>query len=165
MTVTLEPFQSARDLPLLARWLNKRHVCKWWGDPERNFADAKEWPPESHALIAVSGKPVGYLRWQRVSLPELAALGIMDIPERSVDIDILIGEQGFVGKGIGPQALRLLLEHLRADPTISLAGMSTEVGNYAAIRAYEKAGFQRRHRYFDPEHGESWIMAIELMAG
>ena len=165
MTVTLEPFQSARDLHLLARWLHKPHVCKWWGDPERNLADAKERSPESHALIAVSGKPVGYLRWQRVSLPELAALGITDIPEGSVDIDILIGEQRFVGKGIGPQALRLLLERLRTDPTISLAGMSTEVGNYAAIRAYEKAGFQRRHRYFDPGHGESWIMAIELMAG
>jgi RimJ/RimL family protein N-acetyltransferase len=165
MRVTLEPFQSTRDLHLLARWLNEPHVCKWWGDPEGNFADAKERSPESHALIDVNGKPVGYLRWQRVSLPALAALGITDIPESSIDIDILIGEQGFVGKGIGPRALRLLLDHLRADPTISLAGMSTEVGNYAAIRAYEKAGFQRRHRYFDPEYGESWIMVIEFTAG
>ena len=162
MTVTLRSFRNDTGLDLLARWLQAPHVLKWWNDPEGNLADAKERAPDTHALIVAEGRPVGYLRWQRASLPDLTTLGITDIPEGSIDIDILIGEPEFVGKGIGSQALKLLLDRFRVDPAIPLAGMSTAVKNHAAVRAYEKAGFQRRQHYVDPELGDAWIMAIDL---
>jgi hypothetical protein len=57
------------------------------------------------ALIAFDGTPVGYVRWQLAPRSELEAAGIAEVPDGAIDIDIAIGEEAFVGRGIGPAAL------------------------------------------------------------
>lgn len=75
-----------------------------------------------------------------------------------MDIDILIGEPAWRGRGVAPRALRLLLARLLQDPEVTLAGMSTASANHAAICAYEKAGFRRHKSYRHPEFGDCCLM-------
>ena len=66
--------------------------------------------------------------------------------------DILIGEPEYLGCGVGPKALALLLVKLRGDG-VGFAGLGVSMSNRAAIRAYEKAGFRVFRDFQDPESG------------
>jgi aminoglycoside 6'-N-acetyltransferase len=103
--VSLTPFSST-EVTLLRHWLAVPHVASWFRDPEDHVAWAANPPPNGErALITVGGRAVGYIRWQTVSREVLDSVGLHEIPAGSVDIDILIGEPEFVGRGIGPRAI------------------------------------------------------------
>lgn len=156
-------FETDLHRDLLFRWLQSPHVRRGWGDPAPQLTAALDRPEGSgHSLISVDGNLVGYLRWQRVSRVALDVVGLHEIPDDAVDIDILIGEPDQVGMGIGSRALELLIALLKADASVRWAGMSTSVDNIAAIRAYEKAGFARLEQYEDPEAGTCWVMLQKL---
>jgi aminoglycoside 6'-N-acetyltransferase len=160
--VSLIPFDRSR-APLLAGWLARPHVAQWFPDPGARLEWALD-PPTggANALIACDGRPVGYLSWRKVFRETLDAVGLHDIPAGSVDIDILIGEADCVGRGLGPKALALLVERLRADPTVPLAGLTPSVANLVAQRAYEKAGFRKLREYEAPGLGRGVLMAMRL---
>jgi len=117
---------------------------------------------DSHAVIVADGDPVGYLCWQTPPQEELEEAGLTDLPEDLVDIDVMIGELEAVGQGVGPRAIGLLLDRLRADPSVSFAGVGTSVSNKRAIRAAEKAGFGLFREFQDPESGPCLYMVAEL---
>ncbi|UCG87570.1 MAG: GNAT family N-acetyltransferase [Gemmatimonadota bacterium] len=129
-------------MPQLGVWLRRQHVARWWGDPDHALAAIREHSPTTQALIAVDDRPVGYLCWQKPEPEELAAAGLNGLPADLIDVDILIGEPDLIGLGVGPRALSLLLERLRAEG-VSSVGMATAADNRIALRAYEKVGFQR----------------------
>jgi aminoglycoside 6'-N-acetyltransferase len=164
LDVRLDPFDSALHGELLLAWLRRPHVIKWWGDP----AKAEEGlhlltrPIDTHALIVVDGVAVGYLCWGKPPRDDLEAAGLSDLPEELIDVDILIGDPELIGRGIGPRALRLLLDRLRGDPSISLVGIGPSVLNARAIRAYEKVGFRRVGEFEDPDCGPSQYMTLKI---
>ncbi len=161
--VRLETFNPELDSLRLRDWLRRPHVARWWGDPQRHLESLLRCSHETHAIIVVDGAPVGYLRWQRrPPQDELEAAKLTDLPEDLVDIDILIGESEVVGQGVGPRALGLLLDRLRADPLASFAGLATSVSNEHAIRAFEKAGFRLFREFQDPESGPCRYMVVEI---
>jgi len=139
-SVELLPFDATRHLPLVRRWLERPHVARWWGDPDEALTAIRRHSSTAHALIGVNARPVGYLCWQTPLPEELGAAGLSDLPADLIDVDILIGEADCLGLGIGPQALSLLLERLRAAG-LSSVGMATAAANPRARRAFEKAGF------------------------
>ncbi len=79
----------------------------------------------------------------------LDGLGLHEIPAGSVDVDILIGPDACVGKGVGPSALGALAEEIRGDATVPLLGLTTSVENTRAHRAFAKAGSHIAGQY-DP---------------
>ncbi len=163
LEVSLHPFDPARHSELLRTWLKRQHVRRWWGDPEQTFKASQEPSHAVHqAIIFTASTPVGYVRWQRMSRAELKAAGLLEVLEQTYDIDIFIGEIARLGRGIGPEALRILLRQLRRDPSIPCASVGTSVANTSAIRAYEKAGFRRLRLFDDPEWGRCWIMVAQL---
>jgi aminoglycoside 6'-N-acetyltransferase len=84
------------------------------------------------------------------------------LPDHLVDIDIMIGEPEALGRGVGPRALGLLLDRFRADPRVEWAGLGTSLANERAIRAFEKAGFQRFREIADPEIGPGLYLVKDL---
>lgn len=79
----------------------------------------------------------------------------------SAELDIWFKDVAFCGKGFGPQALRLLIEFLRAELGIRRFLIRPAERNSRAIRSYEKAGFARVsdkaatvRRYLLPEYME-----------
>ena len=147
--VALKPFRPAH-LALLAVWLRQPHVAPWFAEPDANLAWATS-PPEggSQAIITWGAEEVGYIRWQRVDRGTLDALGLPEIPAGSVDVDILLGPEGTVGKELSPSALAVLAAEIREDPSVALMGLTTSIENTRAHRAFEKAGF-RVVRQYDP---------------
>ena len=162
--VALRPFQPPH-LELLAQWLRQPHVARWFPEPEDNLAWATN-PPAggSHAIIGVGMSPVGYLRWRRVDRDTLDAVGLPEVPANSVDADILIGQEGEVGQGLGPAALMLLVARIRREPTIPLIGLTTDLQNTRAHRAFEKAGFRISRQYEVPVLGRCHLMTLDLRA-
>ncbi|CAA9367679.1 hypothetical protein AVDCRST_MAG94-3874 [uncultured Leptolyngbya sp.] len=130
--VTLTPFSSA-DVELLRHWLTAPHVAVWYPDPEDHIAwAANPSPSGDRALITVGGRAVGYIRWQSVSREVLDSVGLYEIPAGSVDVDMLIGDLEFVGQGIGPKALLVLVPQLRQRGNVPLVGLSPSIQNLSA---------------------------------
>ena len=155
---------SHRDL--LERWLAAPHVAPWYPEPAEHIAWALN-PPlgGERALIVTRGEPVGYIRWQLVSRTTLDSVGLFEIPANSADVDLLIGEQDFVGHGIGPRALQLLTEALQARGDVPLIGLTTSVHNHAARRAFEASGFQVLRQYAPSRYGLCYLMVLQLRTG
>jgi len=159
--VDLKVLDLEADLPLLERWLRSPHVVRWWGTQDLHLTALAQRSRDTHAVITAAGRSVGYLCWQRPSPPELETAGLTDLPEDLVDIDILIGEPEFLGRGVGPRAMVLLLAKLRGEG-VGFAGVGTSTSNRAAIRAFEKAGFRLFREFEDPESGPCKYMVAKL---
>jgi aminoglycoside 6'-N-acetyltransferase len=160
--VSLEKFDPELHSQALAEWLYQPHVSRWWGNPQRAMEDARLRSPDTSALIVADGTHVGYLCWQTPTRDERELAGLIDLPEGLVDIDVLIGESDLIDRGVGSRALGLLLDRLRADPQVSVAGVGTSVSNKRAIRAFQKAGFRLYREFEDPEFGSCWYMIVEV---
>jgi RimJ/RimL family protein N-acetyltransferase len=160
--VTLTPFSST-DVELLRYWMTAPHVAMWYPEPEDHIAWAANPPPSGNrSLIAVDGRSVGYIRWQSVSREVLDSVGLYEIPAGSVDVDLLIGDLAFVGRGIGPKALLILVSQLRQRGDVPLVGLSSSVQNLFAQRAYAKAGFHILREYHVPVYGQLCLMVCNL---
>jgi aminoglycoside 6'-N-acetyltransferase len=159
--VKLRALDLSADRPLLERWLQSPHVVQWWGTQDVQFTGQGQRSSGTDAMITADGKPVGYLCWQRPSPSEIAAAGLTELPGDLMDIDIMIGEPEFLGCGVGPRALVLLLAKLR-DEGVRFAGLGTSTSNRVAIRAFEKAGFRAFRDFEDPEFGPCRYMVAQL---
>ncbi len=148
----LRPLERS-DVPLLAVWLARPHVEKWWREPadlgavEARYGPMIDGSDPTRGFIALSGgKPIGFMQryllednpeWERtvaVGIGSLAAAGI----------DYLIGEEGETGRGLGPRMIAALV----ADCWTTLPGIEAVVvdvlqENRASWRALERAGFHR----------------------
>ncbi len=113
---------AASDLPLLRTWLEREHVRLWWREPiEYELAQdrAGRW------IIVVDGRPAGMIQ----SYDE--------------EVDLLIGEEELIGRGLGPQVLsKFAHEVVFARPGVTAVVATVEEGNRRSWRAFEKAGFR-----------------------
>ena len=160
--VTLQPFTKAH-LKLLAAWLKQPHVARWFPTPEEDLAWAMNLPAGgSQAIIASGAAEVGYLRWQRVDRDTLDSFGLQEIPANSVDADILLGERGSVGNGVGPLPLIALAHKIREEGEVPVIGLTTELENTRAHRAFERAGFRITRRYDTGKLGVCHLMNLDL---
>jgi aminoglycoside 6'-N-acetyltransferase len=133
---------TARDLPLLQRWLNRPHVSEWWGDPVRGLADIEQNlddPAIDVFMVSYCDMPIGYQQsWDphaEVDHP------CRDQPIGTRGIDQFIGEHDFIGRGHGSAFIRIFVERLF---TAGAPRIITDPNprNARAIRAYTKVGFR-----------------------
>lgn len=156
--VRLVPYAAA-DEALLARWLRQNHVRRWWGEPEeteRELAAAGD--RLRRTIIEADGEPVGLFVWGHPTRAELDEAGLAEVPASVVDVDIMIGESGAVGRGIGSAALRLLAAQALSDPATPYLIAATAAGNDASLRAFFKAGFAVARTFDDPAAGPCLLL-------
>jgi len=151
LPVTLRPM-TEHDLPMLHEWLNRPHIAAWWGGDEARPTLAEvhaQYAPQILAeasvtpYIAMLGEePIGYAQ-------SYVALGSGDgWWEDETDpgvrgIDQSLASASLLGKGLGTQLVRALVELLFADPGVTKIQTDPSPNNARAIRCYEKAGFVR----------------------
>jgi len=80
----------------------------------------------------------------------------IDLENKRVELDIIIGAKENMGKGYGSDALKTLIKYLFENFSINKIWIAARVNNLRAIRAYEKAGFKkegilREEDYFEGE--------------
>lgn len=140
---------EADNLPLLHRWLQTPHVREWWADEPETLAGVveqfhvrlREEPATRCFLILHSNRPIGYIQTYRIDdEPEYARA--VQPTELSAGVDLYIGEEDSVHRGLGAAILRAFLRELVfADAAVETCLIGPDVRNRIAIRAYEKAGF------------------------
>lgn len=137
------------DLPLVAAWRSRPHVARWFHGPlDATQTRAKFLPrisgaePVRVSIVHCAGEPVGYIQEFRVGdLPATAtALGV---DPDALGLDVLVGDAANTGRGLGTRIVRRFSDMLLSDPATRLVVIAPDVDNAAAIRCYEKAGFQR----------------------
>ena len=131
---------------LYARWYGDEEIWRltsWAAGPmergavERLFEDRKESSVEDSFAIHREGeeKPLG-------------VIGLMNISEAnaSADLKVIIGDEKDRDKGLGTEAIRVLLRYAFEDLGLERVGLSVFEFNKPAISAYEKLGFTEEGR-------------------
>ena len=142
------------DFPLLATWLARPHVQRWWNHDtspdavERDFGPAARGEEPSEDLLALlDDRPFGLVQRCRLAdypdyLRELRA--VVDVPDTAMTLDYLIGEPKDTGRSLGTRMLASIVQHTWRDhPDVSAIVVPVVCGNHASWRALEKAGATR----------------------
>jgi RimJ/RimL family protein N-acetyltransferase len=137
------------DLPSLLVWLQKPHVAAWWRDLQTmEQVEADHLPSidgaelSYHYVIVVGDRPIGMIQWYLASdFPEWDE--IVGVGEGVAGVDVLIGEEDAVGRGLGSEVLRAFVsEIVFAKERIHSVVAGVEAANARSLRAFEKAGFR-----------------------
>ena len=158
--IRLAAFDPEAHLALLSSWLAVPDIAEWWPDASYQLEEARRRRSGTqHRLILFDDRPVGYARWQRVDVSALPSMRLYDIPEGSIDFDLLIGEPELLGRGIGSAAARLLCDELFLDASVPLVGTVTSTENHRAVRAFKTAGLAFLQEYDDERYGRCVVLA------
>jgi aminoglycoside 6'-N-acetyltransferase len=143
--IAFEPLR-ADDLPLLEEWLGREHVRRWWRDGGQSLGHAEDAlagrDRTRYFLIVLDDRPVGMIETYLLrDEPEWAGL-IGEGPD-GAGVDLFIGEEDAVGRGVGPQVLeQFAREIVFANPETTALVATVEEANRRSWRAFEKAGFE-----------------------
>jgi len=131
-----------RDLGFLRRWDAAPHIIdskgtEDWGW-ERELVRSPDWREQ---LIAESdGVAIGFIQIIDPALEESHYWG--DCPDGLRAIDIWIGDQAYLGKGLGTEMMQLAINRCFADPTVDSILVDPMASNTRARSFYERSGFQ-----------------------
>jgi RimJ/RimL family protein N-acetyltransferase len=148
---------DSNDFPLLHGWLSRPHVKDWWDAGEdtlekvaRNYGE-EEAGLERFILVEMNGtieKPIGYFQHYLVG-------------DGSIGIDQLIGEEDYINRGIGTEAIRMFVEMIIEEHKPTAIILDPSPDNKRAIRCYEKVGFRHYETREATEGGLAYMMRLE----
>ncbi len=161
--VVLTPITRA-DAPQLFRWINDRDLVRF------NSAYRPVHEPNHvqwlQGLAARSDLVAFAIRLRRqghlVGVCQLTGLSLV---HRSAELQIRLGDPRARGRGLGTEAVRLLLDHAFRDLNLHRVSLLVFDTNRAAIRTYERAGFRhegtlREAAFIGGEYVDVRLMAI-----
>jgi aminoglycoside 6'-N-acetyltransferase len=131
-------------------------VARWWDAPDESFPWDE--PTSTRLTIVVDGAIAGLIQFHEELEPKY----------RHAEIDLFL-DPTLHGRGLGTEAVRVLVRHLVEDRGHHRIAIDPATTNTAAIRAYEKVGFKRvgvmRQSERDPD-GDGWhdSLLMELLA-
>ena len=120
-------------------------------------------------LEGITGRPDATIFGIRLvedqSLVGSCQLHSVSAVDRSAELQIRLGVVEKRGKGLGTQAVRLLLDYGFRDLNLERVHLQVIWTNVAAIRVYEKSGFVRegllrRAAYVDGQYVDMVVMAV-----
>jgi aminoglycoside 6'-N-acetyltransferase len=141
---------TAADLPLIQRWLALPHVREWWGDPHQQYAlvsgDLDE-PAMDQYIFSTAGDSFGYLQCYDVTAWNT---GFGPQPRGTCGIDLFIGEPSMIEHGHGSALIRRFVDNLLRTGVPRVV-TDPDPANSRALRAYEKAGFEKDRMVETPD--------------
>jgi aminoglycoside 6'-N-acetyltransferase len=130
------------DLPLVRRWLAEPHVVPWWGDPSKQYdlvsGDLDE-PAMDQFIVSADNRDFAYLQCYDLTAWNS---GFGEHPRGTRGIDQFIGEPDMVGRGHGSAFIRAFVDARLKEGAPRIV-TDPDPTNARAIRAYEKAGFEK----------------------
>ena len=132
--------------PLYARWYGDEEVWRltsWAAGPMRQAAVERLFRDREMSSIDDS------FAIHREGLDEpVGVIGLMNVGEAnaSADLSIIVGSVDDRDRGVGTEAIRLLLGYAFEELGLNRVGLSVFAFNEPAISAYEKIGFSHEGR-------------------
>jgi aminoglycoside 6'-N-acetyltransferase len=149
---------SAADLSMVRRWLEAPHVAEWWHSPDQQFGLVRsdlDDPTINQFIVTTGDRPFAYLQcYDQAAWPDN---GLGPHPDGTRGIDQFIGEPDMIDRGHGSGLIRRFVDDLLQAGTPRVV-TDPDPANVRAIRAYEKAGFQKI-RPIDTPDGRTLLMA------
>jgi aminoglycoside 6'-N-acetyltransferase len=130
--LTLRPM-TEHDLGAVAAMLAEPSVRGWWGDqdPDKIRSELLEDAEVETFAIDVEGTLAGVVLVAEENTPEY----------RHAGLDISLATE-FQGRGLGREALRLVIDHLAGERGHHRFTIDPDAGNERAIRCYTAVGFR-----------------------
>jgi aminoglycoside 6'-N-acetyltransferase len=127
---------------MIRRWLALPHVREWWGDPAEQYelvsGDLNE-PAMDQFIVSTGGSDFGYIQCYDLTAWNS---GFGEQPKGTRGIDLFIGEPGMIERGHGSGLIRAFVDNKLAQGAPRMV-TDPDPDNPRAIRAYEKAGFEK----------------------
>lgn len=166
-----------KDVPLIARWRSDPAVIMFYSGRDRpldeagvrrqylarSANDAPEEVREYQAcLVEKDGRPVAFVQFYRPRPDELSPFHYP--PEEVIfGIDLLIGDPGLWGKGLGSRIIEMTCDYLREKKSARRVIADPRVDNHRSVKAFERAGFRKvtrldAHEVFEGISQDCWWM-------
>ena len=156
-----------QDLNYMYKWLNNGFAQQWYGKKEFTMRDIekkyipciKNEKPTQAYLILYNDTPIGYVQTYKILDYQEYAQSI-NINENAAGLDIFIGEQDYIHKGLGKYIIKKFLDEIvfkLSDSDSCILG--PEPDNIVAIKTYEKVGF-KYIKSVETEDGIEYLMRI-----
>ena len=170
MKISFKPLATT-DFENLLKWLQQPHVKKWW-DVDLNYTleliqkkygsyvdghkkIGSERKPIHAFIIYLDDTPIGYIQHYNAYDFPRSGYQLNNLPKSLAAIDLFIGDENYLGKGVGSKSLELFLDsHVFTE--FDYAFFDPDSSNLAAIKTYENAGFKP----FDDQNSESVILMV-----
>jgi RimJ/RimL family protein N-acetyltransferase len=152
------------DADALTRWFTDEEVTRWLGPPnmpsraqQEKFIELAQSSPDDAKYFAIEtldGKLVGD-----------CGLRFIDWKSRKAEFFITIGEKSLWGKGLGSDALRVVIRLAFDKMNLNRVWLTVLVDNPRAVRCYEKCGLVRegllrQESFVDGKYRDVLTMAI-----
>lgn len=131
------------DIPLFVNWLNDPEVVAGLllslplstADEENWFDSMLKRPLEEHPMVIEFQDGGGWFAVGNCGFHNI------DWRSRSAEVGIFIGEKAHWNRGIGTEAMQLLLKHGFQTLNLNRIGLEVFDNNPRAVHCYEKVGF------------------------
>ena len=147
---------SVADLPMISNWLQTPEVLRWWGEADEQYelvSGDLTHPDMDQFVVSIDGRPFAYIQCYALSTWNQ---GFGSQPPGTRGIDQFIGEPEMIGRGHGSHFIRRFVDELLLSGTPRVV-TDPDPENRRAVRAYEKAGFER-DRMVDTPDGPALLM-------
>ena len=138
------------DLPLVRRWLAEPHVVQWWGDPAEQYdlvsGDLDE-PAMDQFIVSLGSGDFAYLQCYDLTAWNS---GFGEHPPSTRGIDQFIGEPDMIDRGHGSAFIRAFVDECLRNGAPRIV-TDPDPANSRAVRAYEKAGFEKDRMVETPD--------------
>lgn len=161
--IALSPITMA-DAPTLFRWINDRRLVLF------NSAFQPIHEPTHRAWLAGLASRTDLVAFAVRSHPGRRLLGVCQLTgisavHRRAELQIRMGDDRTRGRGLGLQAVRLLLEFAFRDLNLHRVSLEVFADNRRAITTYERAGFRhegtlRQAAFLDGRFVDVQVMGI-----
>ena len=163
----LVPITQA-DVPQIVAWRSRPEVHEWYGGrpvtgEEIRSRHLESGDPTTRCIVHLESRPIGHLQFYEYITEWRPAIGLGPEDDGVWGLDVYLGEPELHGRGIGTRLVRGVAECLVSDHGARSVVIDPHVGNHAAVRCYEKAGFRKvrllpSYERIRGEWKDAWLM-------
>ena len=147
------------DISLIERWMNKEHVKRWYEIPDLGVT-INDWMFEikerngqfqwlTHFIVLWQGCPIGLCQYYKCADSD-EDFGILPLTG-SYGIDYFIGEEAYIGKGLGKSMIAALVDKIFSLQDAQIVTADIDKDNKASEKTLLSCGFKlldsKRSRY------------------
>ena len=134
------------DVDLLAKWLQKDYILKWYGDTADWLREIEERNGEfkwiRHFIVTENDVPLGFCQYYDCCDAN-SMEDWYDVTEQgcTFSIDYLIGDENYLGKGYGKAIVGLLTETVRRNENARQIIVQPDEDNFASVKVLTANGY------------------------